>query len=207
MTPDLITKLLAPFEVPLDDLRLARISMYIDILERWNSRISLTAIRHPEQIVTRHFGESLFAAKLLFSGSRNTPLIDVGSGPGFPGLPIKIWNPAIRVSLIESNQKKATFLREVIRTLTLKDVNVFPARAEDHPPSLAGVVTLRAVEHFDQILPSAIRLLSPGGRLALLIGSQQVGSALHYPLKWDEPVLIPTSHARVILVGTSDARP
>ena len=127
----------------------ANISTYIDLLLRWNARINLTAIRQPEEIVTRHFGESLFAARHLFpaeatteepsepalrSVERNsTSVIDVGSGAGFPGIPIKIWAPDIHLTLIESNQKKATFLREVARTLTLTNINVFPGRAEDYP--------------------------------------------------------------------------
>jgi 16S rRNA (guanine527-N7)-methyltransferase len=203
VTPDLIAKLLAPFDVQLDEARLHQISIYIDLLVQWNARINLTAIREPEEIVTRHFGESLFAAKHLFPAPVAAQLIDLGSGPGFPGIPMKLWNPALHVTLIESNQKKATFLREVIRRLKLTTINVFAARAETHPPATAGVVTLRAVENFSQILPVATKLLSPGGRLALLIGSQQVPTALHQPIKWDKPVPIPASQARVILIGNN----
>jgi 16S rRNA (guanine527-N7)-methyltransferase len=206
VTPNSIAELLTPFQVGLDETRLHQISIYIDLLLRWNVRINLTAIRDPEEIVIRHFGESFFAAKHLFPRSVNAHLIDVGSGPGFPGLPIKLWNPSLNVTLIESNQKKTTFLREVIRALTLTDINVFPARAETHPTATADVVTLRAVEHFDKILPTAIKLLSPGGRLALLIGFQQVPAATRQPLKWDEPIKIPHSQARVILVGTLNAK-
>src|ERR1700684_4327155 len=109
---------------------LLNISTYIDLLIRWNARINLTAIRHEEEIVTRHFGESLFAARHLFPGVARAPspakirLIDIGSGAGFPGLPIKIWAPEIDLTLIESNQKKATFLREAARKLTLTSINV-----------------------------------------------------------------------------------
>ena len=153
------------------------ISTYIDLLLRWNARINLTAIREPEEIVTRHFGESLFAARHLFParsapgqapepaisevGKSSTSAIDVGSGAGFPGLPIKIWAPQIHLTLIESNQKKATFLREVVRTLTLTNINVFPGRAENYPGPPADVVTLRAVEQFDTALPVATRLVAP----------------------------------------------
>ncbi len=105
--------------------QLKYISMYIDMLLRWNARINLTAIRQPEEIVTRHFGESLFAARHLFPakltwGQPPQPalseikdacirLIDVGSGAGFPGLPIKIWAPQLDLTLIESNHKKGHF--------------------------------------------------------------------------------------------------
>ena len=87
------------------------ISMYVDLLLRWNDRVNLTAIRKPGEIITRHFGESLFAARQLFpqpevETGTTAQVIDIGSGAGFPGLPAKIWAPHIRLTLIESNQKE-----------------------------------------------------------------------------------------------------
>ena len=216
MDPARIAKLLEPFQAPLSTAQLNNISIYIDILLRWNARTNLTAVRDPEEIVARHFGESLFAARNLFpadNGRRSLAspersagtddCIDVGSGAGFPGLPIKLWAPDIRLTLIESNHKKATFLREVARALTLTDVNVFPGRAEDFPTQ-ARVVTLRAVERFDAILPTAIRLLAPGGRLALLIGEAQVARArqLAPGLSWSVPLPIPLSSSRMLAVAS-----
>ena len=133
----------------------------------------------------------------------------MGSGPGFPGLPIKIWNLDLQVTLIESNQKKATFLREVVRTLTLTDVNVFAARAETRPPATADLVTLRAVERFDESLTVAANLVVPGGRLALLIGSAQVEQTSHLSphFDWRPPISIPNSRARVLLLGDKNLRP
>src|SRR5438552_4404058 len=191
MDTDCIAELLTPFfETPaaesetLSARQLDQISIYIDLLLRWNARINLTAVRDPEEIVTRHFGESLFAARHFLPCGAGTParvgpaiegpsktgmtdvlpvelyaedrdqqnvpqnsipdadqsgtppvapnskqlgrVVDLGSGAGFPGLPIKIWSPHTPVTLIESNQKKVAFLREVIRALTLTDINVFP---------------------------------------------------------------------------------
>ncbi len=219
-----IAELLQPFLGSADDQRLTTndlqdISTYIDLLLRWNARINLTAVRQPEEIVTRHFGESLFAARNLFpirsnvaadapvrppeQGSASTRLIDIGSGAGFPGLPIKIWAPEIDVTLIESNQKKATFLREVTRSLTLTNINVFAGRAEAYPNPPADVVTLRAVEHFETVLPIAARLVAPGGRLALLIGQAQLTQAhnLAPELVWTPPIPIPLSASRVLAIG------
>src|SRR5246127_5639787 len=117
--------------------QLQSISTYIDILQRWNARINLTAIRDEEEIVTRHFGESLFAAAHLFplcspviSVVKDSKVADVGSGAGFPGIPIKLWAPEISLTLIESNHKKATFLKEVTRALTLTGVDIQTPRAE-----------------------------------------------------------------------------
>jgi 16S rRNA (guanine527-N7)-methyltransferase len=190
----------------LSPAQLQRISTYIDILLRWNVRINLTAIRDPEDIVTRHFGESLFAAARLFPLAprvESATLADIGSGAGFPGLPIKLWAPHISLILIESNHKKAAFLREVTRALTLTDIDIRNARAETLTGSAFDVVTLRAVERFESILPIAAGLVAPAGRLALLIGASQENQArASLPhLAWSEPVPVPRSRARVLLVG------
>jgi 16S rRNA (guanine527-N7)-methyltransferase len=218
-----IAALLEPFlPTRLADAQLNHILMYIDILIRWNARINLTAVRAPEEIVTRHFGESLFAARHLFpdaSGSQSR-VIDVGSGAGFPGLPIKIWAPAIHLTLIESNHKKATFLREAIRRLAVTDTDVFHGRAEQfvglpkptenlptdpsRTSSVGDVVTMRAVEHFASALPVAANLVAAGGRLALLIGSGQVEQVydLAPAFNWQEPIPIPLAASRVFLLGS-----
>ncbi len=235
--------------------QLQSISTYIDLLRRWNARINLTSVREPEEIVTRHFGESLFAARHLFPGAGQvgpdsmpatreakrlgtaglssaastapSHVIDVGSGAGFPGLPIKIWAPRIRLTLIESNQKKGTFLREVIRALSLAGVDVFAGRADQYEnrddqyenrdealdrtavPETSGaadVVTLRAVERFDSILPVAAGLLGPGGRLAILVGEAQVKrvGSLVPDLTLAEPVKLPLSSNRVLIMGVKN---
>jgi 16S rRNA (guanine527-N7)-methyltransferase len=196
----------------LSPTQLQHISTYIDILLRWNARINLTAIRDPEEIVTRHFGESLLAARYLFPGSSSvtpvSPVVkavaDVGSGAGFPGLPIKLWAPQISLTLIESNHKKVAFLREVTRALTLTDVNIQNTRAETITDTF-DVVTLRAVERFDQILPTAAALVAPSGRLALLISAAQRDEAIAIlpEYAWSAPSPIPHSRSRILIVGTS----
>jgi len=201
--------------------QLHSISIYIDLLRRWNTRINLTAVRHPEEIVTRHFGESIFAARHLFADVRDGTVpgrskpwsmdsephvIDVGSGPGFPGLPIKIWAPQVRLTLIESNQKKATFLREVIRSLRLTGAEVFTGRAGAFKGSKGEVVTLRAVEHFESILPVAAGLVGPSGCLALLVGDAQLeGVREALPsFHWSNPVKLPLSVNRVLTIGSKE---
>jgi len=221
--------------------------MHIDMLLKWNQRINLTAVREPEEVVTRHFGESLFAAQHLFpthvgtaapgrpaeqssapqaaepqtEGCPTLPLqrrvgvssdrdvassvsrvVDVGSGAGFPGLPIKIWAPEIRLTLIESNHKKATFLKEVVRTLALEGVEVFTGRAETFPASYAEVVTLRAVERFETVLPVAGALAKARGRLALLIGNSQIeqADAMTKSVEWQAPIPVPQSNNRVLII-------
>jgi 16S rRNA (guanine527-N7)-methyltransferase len=228
MKPARIAELLEPFlRVPisapsvakqepavLSPAQLHHISTYIDILTHWNARINLTAIRDPEDIVTRHFGESFFAARLLYPVSSSVPPVvkevelaasvaDLGSGAGFPGLPLKLWAPQLSLTLIESNHKKAAFLREVTRALTLTDVNIQNARAESLTETF-DVVTLRAVEHFESILPTAATLLAPAGRLVLLISAAQQDQARYTlpRLAWSNPTPVPPSRSRIVLIGS-----
>lgn len=230
-----IAELLQPFlRHGLSPEQLRNISIYIDILLKWNRKINLTAVRRPEEVVTRHFGESLFAAQLIFPSAHRewveggprtaaterhlwdsrgpaetdvassvSTVVDVGSGAGFPGLPLGIWASEIGLTLIESNLKKATFLREVVRALGLESIDVFAGRAESFPAALADVVTLRAVERFENILPIAARLVKTGGRLVLLIGNQQIEQAktVLTDLKWQAAVPMPLSSNRAVLTG------
>ena len=133
-------------------------------------------------------------------------VLDIGSGAGFPALPLKIWAPSIHLTLLESNHKKAVFLREVARALTLTNINVITGRAEsarpgpDFPP--ADVVTLRAVEHFETILPQAVSFLAPKGTLALLITTPQIPQVLTLTkLSWHPQISVPQSRSRVLLLG------
>ena len=118
MNTNEIADLLRPFLEPdsISGEKLSQVAAYLDLLRKWNAKINLTAIRGPEEIVTRHFGESFFAARHLLSSELSpSSAIDIGSGAGFPGLPMKIWSPSIELTLIESNSRKTTFLREVAR--------------------------------------------------------------------------------------------
>jgi 16S rRNA (guanine527-N7)-methyltransferase len=223
-----VATLLTPFLAkPLSQSQLDQISTYIDLLLRWNVRINLTAIRNEDEIVTRHFGESFFLAGHVFrndsahseSASALTVVppqfrlgqpfraADIGSGAGFPAIPLKIWSPAIDLTLIESNHKKATFLQEVARALGLKGVEVRTERAETlaADPSFprTQLVTLRAVEHFESILPQAESLLAPQATLALLIGSAQFPLLKsRTQLTWNNPIPVPHSKSRILSIGT-----
>ncbi len=198
----IIDRLLEPY-AKLDEQQLRLTSIYIDLLLQWNARINLTAVREAEEIVTRHFGESFFAAEILRSHPVPLTAIDLGSGAGFPGVPVAISLPQTQVTLIESNQKKSTFLREVISALKLKNAVVFTGRGEQYP-SQAGLVTMRAVERFEKSLPIASGLVESGRKLALMIGAAQVerAKALARDVEWSKPVDVPGGHSRILLVGT-----
>jgi 16S rRNA (guanine527-N7)-methyltransferase len=210
-----LSVLLRPYIEDLSCTQFEQISTYIDILLRWNAKMNLTAIREPEQIVTRHFGESLFLARklaeegVLFGGEVKSPkVVDVGSGAGFPGIPLKIAYPVITLSLVETQQRKAVFLKEVLRAINL-DAEVKNVRAEEFAksyPRSADVATLRAVEKFEAILPIVSGMVRPTGKLALLIGRNQTWTARSLLKNWHfAPLLaIPGSENRVILLANQD---
>jgi 16S rRNA (guanine527-N7)-methyltransferase len=201
MNIEAIASLLAPY-AKLDEQRLRLTSIYIDILLKWNARMNLTAVRDPEEIITRHFGESFFAAEILRSQAVPETAIDLGSGAGFPGIPLAICMPESRVTLIESQHKKVAFLREVIFSLQLTNASVFRGRGEDYP-NQSGLVTMRAVERFEKALPTALGLANPEGRIALMIGASQLAQAkaLAADVEWNEPIAVPGGHSRILLIG------
>lgn len=201
-----IARLLQPF-VQINPGQLRQTSMYIDILRKWNARVNLTAIRGEEDIVTRHFGESFFAAAHLLAPDSTLSVIDLGSGAGFPGLPMAIYAPQAKVTLIESNSKKTAFLNEVIAALELRTVMVFNGRAQAFAGT-ADVVTMRAVESFENVLPLAADLVCDGGRLALMIGASQLAGAEQTlpDFSWQKPKLVPGSRSRVLAVGIKQVK-
>ena len=197
-----LTDLLRPFlKKPLSTEQVKQVVTYLDLLLKWNAKISLTALRDPEEIVQRHFGESFFAAEHAEVAQAST-LIDVGSGAGFPGLAMAILAPQTQTTLIESQQKKVAFLREVVRALQLRNISVYAGRAEESKLK-SQIVTMRAVEKFETALPIAASLVDPEGKLALLIGASQAEIARRSPLSlvWLDALSIPKSRERILLIG------
>lgn len=164
----------------LDAAQVERFARYRALLLDWNSRINLTAITDPEEVVTRHFLDSLTCAPLLppVAVSRATPrLLDVGAGAGFPGLPLAIALPSWDVTLLEATGKKVRFLEAVIGELGLTNAHALAGRAEEvaHQPAYRGrfdTVTARAVA----ALPTLLEYCAPFVR---------VGGTLIFPKKGD----------------------
>jgi len=176
-----------------------KFSAYLALLLRWNARINLTAIRDPHEILTRHFLESIATAQSLPMDIRS--LLDVGSGAGFPGIPIALCRPEISVTLAESQNKKAAFLQEVVRTLSLT-TRVFAGRAETLPERF-DCVTLRAVDRMTQAVATASDLVAPIGWLAMMTTSTQAPSAQTRlaSFRWSDPVTLPGSDRRILAIG------
>jgi 16S rRNA (guanine527-N7)-methyltransferase len=172
---------------------------YLDLLLRWNQRLNLTAIREPLQVIQRHFVESAFVAQHLPGGISN--LLDYGSGAGFPGIPIAICRPEIRVTLAEAQGKKASFLQEVFRTLALPG-QVYGGRVEAMPEqNFFDAVSMRAVEKMESAIPIAARLAKK--YLVLLTTAKSAASSRGFTpeLEWLEPLPLPNSAQMILAIG------
>jgi 16S rRNA (guanine527-N7)-methyltransferase len=136
---------------------------YLALLERWNRTYNLTAIRDPREMVAKHLLDSL--AMHVHVRDIGT-LADLGSGAGLPGIPLAIAVPGLSVTLVESNGKKARFLREAVRTLRLRNARVAEVRAEAlDEPGMFDAITARALATLAELLAVGAHLLRPGGRL------------------------------------------
>ena len=146
--------------VTINEEQISALDRHYQLLVRWNQVLNLTSIRNTEEAVIRHYCECLFFASLLPDSGR---VLDLGSGAGFPGVPVAILHPEMRVTLLESHQRKAVFLKEATRDL--KNVDVVPKRAEDTSGTWDLVVS-RAVDP-QEVLRQAPRLAS---RIGMLVG-------------------------------------
>jgi 16S rRNA (guanine527-N7)-methyltransferase len=191
------------FQLTVTPQQIQQIQRYIEILLHWNEKVNLTAIRDPLEILYRHICESMFGVRAIPVGKCR--LADVGSGGGFPGLPMKILQSEIELILIESNVKKATFLTEVVRELGLTAVRVLVSRYEELSEEVAplDIVCSRALGDFGPFLEWAAVPTLGTQKVALWIGSQDAEAVRRLPgWAWQEPSAIPHSLRRLILVGS-----
>lgn len=115
-------------DIEFDDKQLNQFYEYMNLLLEWNEKINLTAITAPEEIILKHFIDSLTINRYI---EQNRSIADVGTGAGFPGIPLKIYRPDLKVTLVDSLNKRINFLNEVIYKLNLKDINTVHSRIED----------------------------------------------------------------------------
>lgn len=202
-----IRDVLEPFELSATDQFCEQIRAYIELLLLWNRRISLTSITSPEEIVRLHFAESLLATKAT-TGILGR-LADVGTGAGFPGIPLKMYIPALQLTLIEPNAKKCAFLAEVVRTLELDGVDIIQKRYEDvrTPEPLFDIVIARALGQFSEFVDWAITVVAPRGRVMVWTGPDgQHELERKKSINWQDPYVIPRSKHRLIVTGTPNLR-
>jgi 16S rRNA (guanine(527)-N(7))-methyltransferase RsmG len=173
MFRDLLVREFAPYG-SLTVAQIDGLEAHYKLLTQWNARLNLTRIESVEDAVRLHYCESMFVGTRLPAGPLR--IVDVGSGAGFPGIPIAILRPECSITLVESHQRKGVFLREASRNL--KNVSVVTDRAENLRPAFDWLVS-RAVS------PKDLTKLNLANNFALLVGSEELpGSKLREPIPW-----------------------
>jgi 16S rRNA (guanine527-N7)-methyltransferase len=202
-TPMIRSSVVAAGLVSLQVSQYKQLNDYLSLILRWNSKINLTSVREPAGMISRHLVESIACAQALPSGIAT--LLDYGSGPGLPGIPIAICRQEIAVTLAESQSKKAAFLREAVRATAIA-VRVHPGRAE-HIQTLFDCVAMRAVDRMDRAVGSAASLIVPGGWLAVMTSFsslQSVQAAASMDLEWST-LSLPGGEQRVLALARRSA--
>jgi 16S rRNA (guanine527-N7)-methyltransferase len=195
LSPERIAELLEPYvgAAVVPEGMYGKLAAYLELILKWNARVNLTAIREPEEMVRRHFGESLFAGLVV---GKTTSLLDLGSGAGFPGIPMQLLRPEMRVTLAEARGRKAAFLREAVRTLEL-GTEIWAARAEGMPLERRfDTVALRAVDGMNGAVTEASRRAE---RQIVILGTRDARyPTLPQRFQMDKAVEIPGSREAVI---------
>jgi 16S rRNA (guanine527-N7)-methyltransferase len=184
-----------------------RLSAYIDLLSRWNRKINLTSLDHPDEVVDRLLLEPLAAARYLAVSSGT--LMDVGSGGGSPAIPLKLAAPALRLMMVEVKARKSAFLREAVRNLELTDTVVETARYEEllARPELHetfDLLTMRAIRIESRTLTTLQAFVKPGGDILLFRGPAGpiAPPAIVPPLEWRAThSLIDSLQSRLTILG------
>ncbi|MFH1147433.1 MAG: 16S rRNA (guanine(527)-N(7))-methyltransferase RsmG [Pseudomonadota bacterium] len=170
---ELLARAALEIGIDLSPAHLDKFAVYLTELKEWNEKLNLTALRNDRDIVIKHFVDSLSLCRFISGGSH---VVDAGSGAGFPGIPLKIVNPSLFLLLVDAKRKKVHFLRYIIRTLELKDIDAIQAHL-DHETSRtpeycekADVVVSRAFSDLRIFLDLCLNLLKPGGTAIAMKG-------------------------------------
>ena len=200
-------------DVNLSTRQVDQMTAYVELLEVWNTRTNLISRQDADRIVSRHVRESLwFCQPRVVKTARS--VLDLGSGAGFPGLVMKIYLPALKMTLLDSRRMKAVFLQEAVARLGLQDTEIVCDRAENlarqAPPPEFDLITCRAVSKLEQLWAWAAPLLRTGGELAALKGGQMDAERMLFTRRFpkqevitlDMPVLThdPTAERKMVLI-------
>jgi len=171
----------AQLGIELSDSQAAQLIRLLDELDDWNQRMNLTAIRERGAQITKHLLDSLSVQPFL-QGER---VLDVGTGAGFPGLPLAVVNPQLRFTLLDSTAKKLKFIEHVVGTLSLPNVQTVHTRAENFRPAQRfDIVLSRAVGPLEQFVKWAGHLTVGGGRLLAMKGRDPAAEVAKLPSGW-----------------------
>ena len=170
---EILLHTLAEFDIELDDLAIDRLCTYNELLIEWNEKINLTALTAPEDVALKHFTDSLMLLRYI-DIEKDARVIDVGTGAGFPGLVLKIARPDIRLTLLDSLQKRLNFLDTVCRALDIKDVELIHSRAEDGSRTELrdsfDIAVSRAVASMNTLCEYDMPYVRVGGRFLAMKG-------------------------------------
>lgn len=165
---------LEKLEIELDEKQIEKFYDYMNLMIEWNKKINLTAIVKPEEIIVKHFVDSLTISKYIKEGAQ---LIDVGTGAGFPGIPLKIYREDIEVVLLDSLSKRINFLKEVVERINLDKVTTIHGRAEEFGHNKEyrekfDVATSRAVANMSTLSEYLIPFVKIDGSIIVMKGSE-----------------------------------
>jgi len=190
--------------ISLTEQQTGQFLIYLSQLLAWNKTINLTSITDPFEIISKHFVDSLTALS-AYKFPSDSLVMDVGSGAGFPGIPVKIVQSDLRLLLIEPSQKKCSFLHSIVGALKLEQVSIYPGElrqyATQEPHVLADVIVLRALR-FDEIAEPAAFILKPTGHL-LLFRTERVDErpSQAFRVESNHDFILPMNHgSRVVTV-------
>lgn len=187
---------------PLRDEQIVQLVKHYALLRRWNERINLTRIIEPGEAAKLHYAESLFGGSFI-AGART--ILDIGSGAGFPAIPLAVARPETRITALEANQKKSLFLKEVKDELDLKNLEVANARLEEFDWSGYDLLTSRALDRAEEILPTIIERMRSNQRLMLYCARDLIAKLQGLPGWRIETHPIPNSGARLIAIFSSES--
>ena len=182
------------FRLPLEEPVLARLGIYLAELDSWRRQVNLTGRLTPAQLAA-HTLESVLGSELITHGAR---VVDIGSGAGFPGLPIAIARQNLQVDLVEPRARRCAFLRHVVRVLKLENVEVIESRIESLSGRAYDVATTRAVGRFAEWMEDAKFLADSGSVLAWATDTDELASALGSRFRLQASLPIPGSARRRI---------
>lgn len=159
--------------IKLSEIQLKQFYNYMNLLIEWNKKINLTAITEPDEIILKHFVDSLTISKYISDG---TKVVDVGTGAGFPGIPLKIVRQDVDITLLDSLQKRINFLNEVINELNLEKITTVHSRVEDFGKNKKyrekfDIATSRAVANLATLSEYLLPLVKVGGKVISMKGS------------------------------------
>ena len=155
--------------ITLSTYQLDKLEKFYKLLVEWNNKINLTRIIDKEDVYLKHYYDSLTINKVIDLNEVET-LCDVGSGAGFPGIVLKIFYPHLKITLVDSLQKRVNYLNEIIKELDLKDIKAIHVRGEDYKEKF-DVVTSRAVANIEKLMKYTMHLLNKNGVLVALKGN------------------------------------